>query len=143
MRVRSRLLATVVLTLAVACGDPEGGVQPFEFDPVPYTVVPRPEDCGVCGEAIAIGPDGTLYYADQVVLLIETDFARAIEEKIDRLGFRLVRRTDGSSLGVSSILVQVPPGAAPDAVSAFEQLDGVVGAAPNYLHGADSTRRPS
>jgi hypothetical protein len=131
---------TVWMMLA-GCGEPRGGVRPFEFEPYPYTVEPVPKElagCEICSRYVAIDGDGHQFAADQVLLVVEAAEVEAITGVAESLEFEVLRSEPESGSARYLMLVRAPPGAAIDAVEFFARQQGVVIAEKNAVLRSDT-----
>jgi hypothetical protein len=110
----------------------QGGVKPFVYTPVAYTVVPPNPACEN-GVAVALSPEGDEYCADQVLLTVAEGYTNSVRRAVAALGFRVIREASFESIPTILVLVQVPAGAAPDAARVLAKLDGVEEAGLNHI----------
>ena len=140
--------ATIVAT-AAACGSPGSQRSEFVFTPVPYTVEP-----GHGPTPYLVSSDdstGLRYLADQVVVQVRREhvdrFTRwandrsfAVTVSIDDLGTCAFDRSqcpNEAPNGISVLVVQVPAGAAPEAVRFIADQEDVILAELNHVGRAD------
>jgi len=140
MRSATTVLALCAMT-AAACGSGAQGDGGFRFTPVPYEYVDGMEGLneGRSRVPLSLPPDVTAnrcypYVADEVLVDIDPEDAGAFKQWLDSVGFS-VRREDASTRSPfpTSLLVGVPLGSVPDAISAIRERTGVVGAGTNSL----------
>ena len=135
---KRRRIAAIFTTSAVAivlaaCGSGDDSGD-FTFTPVPYTVFPEPQCESIsCSTSYYLSDDCRWNAADQVQLIVRTEDRNDLVQWMSDQGFVIAEEYNRTDDNTVYMLVAVPRGSVPEAVSRIEDRDGITFVGPNEL----------